>query len=82
MADVLTVSLTGPLADDVRAAAEARGMSPEDYVRARLSVAMDPDADDPDWDEGPEPESENVSADDAFDALEARIAAARAAAGK
>lgn len=40
MADALTVSLTGPLADDVRAAAEARGMSPEEYVRLQLAADL------------------------------------------
>jgi len=37
MADTLAISLTGPLADEVRAAAEARGLSPEDYVRQQLA---------------------------------------------
>lgn len=36
-ADTLTISLTGPLADEVRAAAEARGLTPEDYVRKQLA---------------------------------------------
>ena len=36
MPDTLTISLTGPLADDVRAAAEARGLTPEEYVREQL----------------------------------------------
>ena len=33
----LTLSLTGPIADDVRAAAAARGLSPEEYVRLQLA---------------------------------------------
>lgn len=37
MADTLTISLTGPLADEVRAAAEARGLTPEEYVRMQLA---------------------------------------------
>lgn len=37
MADTLTISLAGPLADDIRAAAAARGVSPEEYVRQRLA---------------------------------------------
>lgn len=36
-ADTLTISLTGPLADEVRAAAEARGLTPEDYVRQQIA---------------------------------------------
>lgn len=43
----LTVSLPGPLAADVRAAAEARGLSPEEYVHLRLAADVafgdDPD---------------------------------------
>ncbi|MBI3438780.1 MAG: hypothetical protein HY054_09065 [Proteobacteria bacterium] len=37
MADTLTVSLPGPLADEVRAAAEARRLTPEEYVRQQLA---------------------------------------------
>ena len=36
-ADTLTISIPAPLADEVRAAAEARGLSPEDYVRQQLA---------------------------------------------
>ncbi len=36
----LTVSLPGPLAADVRAAAEARGLSPEEYVRLQLAADL------------------------------------------
>jgi hypothetical protein len=36
-ADTLTVSFTGPLLDEVRAAAEARGLTPEEYVRKQLA---------------------------------------------
>jgi len=36
-ADTLTISLSGPLADDVRAAAEARRLTPEVYVRQQLA---------------------------------------------
>lgn len=38
--DTLTISIPGPLADDVRAAAEARGLSPEEYVRQQLAFDM------------------------------------------
>ncbi len=37
MADTLTITLPAPLANEVRAAAEARGLSPEDYVRQSLA---------------------------------------------
>lgn len=36
-ADALTISIPAPLADEVRAAAEARGLTPEDYVRQQLA---------------------------------------------
>jgi hypothetical protein len=36
-ADTLTISLTGPLADEVRGAAQARGLTPEEYVRQQLA---------------------------------------------
>ena len=36
-ADTLTISIPAPLADEVRAAAEARGLSPEEYVRQQLA---------------------------------------------
>jgi len=36
-ADTLTISLTGPLADDVRAAAKAAGLTPEQYLRELVS---------------------------------------------
>ena len=44
--DALTISLSGPLADDVRAAAEARGLAPEEYVRQQLAWDIAIDADD------------------------------------
>lgn len=36
-ADTLNVCFTGPLADEVRAAAEARGLTPEEYVRQQIA---------------------------------------------
>ncbi len=36
-ADTLTISIPAPLADEVRAAAEARGLTPEEYVRQQLA---------------------------------------------
>jgi hypothetical protein len=48
-ADTLTISLTGPLLDEVRAAAAARGLTPEEYVRRQLAwdIALGDD-DEPD----------------------------------
>lgn len=58
--------------------AEARGVTVETLAAQVVETwAM---FDDEDWDEGPEPESENVPLDQAFDELLARVAAARAAA--
>lgn len=36
-ADTLTISFPVPLADEVRAAAEARGLTPEEYVRKQIA---------------------------------------------
>jgi len=49
MADALTISIPAPLADEVRAAAEARGLSPEDYVRQQLAwdIALGDEGDEP-----------------------------------
>lgn len=82
-ADTLTISLTGPLADDVRAAAEARGLTPEDDVRQQLAedVALDAEYDDLSWDEDLrrlEEPGENIPLDQAFDELNTKVAAARA----
>lgn len=75
MADTLTITLPAPLADEVRAAAEARGVSPEEYVRQQLAF------DDLDWEEDERrmnEAGENTPLDTAFDEFEARIAAKRA----
>jgi hypothetical protein len=84
MADTLTITLSAPLAEEVRAAAAARGMTPADYVHAQLAedVAFGAEPDDLDWEEDErrmaEP-GENIPLDVAMDELEARIAAKRAA---
>jgi len=51
--DTLTISLTGPLAEEVRAAAEARGLTPEDYVRQQIAddLAFEAEYNDLRWDE-------------------------------
>lgn len=46
MADTLTISLTGPLADEVRAAAEARGLAPQEYARLQLAYGIGLDSED------------------------------------
>jgi hypothetical protein len=83
MSEALTITLPAPLADDVRAAAQARGLSPEEYVRQQLAegIAFDAEADDLSWDEDERRMSEpgeNIPLDAAFDELEARLAAKRA----
>jgi hypothetical protein len=79
--DAFTVSLDGPLADDIRAAAEARGLSPEDFVRQAVAGELENDALTADWSEDlrrlDEPGA-NVSLDEAFDRFKAKIAAERA----
>ncbi len=82
MPDTLTISLTGPLADDVRAAAEARGLSPEDYVRQQLEFYVDIDeaGDDLSWEEDfrrAEEPGEDISLDEAFDRLKVKVAELR-----
>lgn len=49
MADTLTISIPAPLADEVRAAAEARGLTPEEYVRQQIAwdIAIGDDDADP-----------------------------------
>ena len=37
LAKTPTISMTGPLADEVRATGQARGLTPEDYVRQQLA---------------------------------------------
>jgi hypothetical protein len=76
----LTLTLPPETAARIAEEAAARGVTPEAIATEAVEAWMA--ADDLGWDEGPEPESENVSLDEAFDALEARIAAARAAANK
>lgn len=83
MPDTLTISLTGPLADEIRAAAQASGVSPEEFVRQEMagSVAALSETGDLAWDEDmrrlAEP-GENAPLDRAFDDLRAKVAEARA----
>lgn len=45
-ADTLTVSLPSPLADDVRAAAETRGLTPEECARLQIAYGIGLDGED------------------------------------
>lgn len=76
--DTLTISLTGPLADEVRAAAKARGVTPDELVREQVAdgLAFEAEHDDLSWEEDlrrMEEPGANASLDDAFDRLDARI---------
>lgn len=76
----LTISLTGPFAEEVRAAAEARGIAPEEYVRQRLA-SHDP-YDDLSWEEDfrrLEEPGEDIPMEEVFDKLRRRVADLRAA---
>ena len=64
----------------IEAEAAARGVTVEVVAAEAVEAWVIPR--EGDWDEGPEPESENVSLDDAFSALEARLAVHWAKAGK
>lgn len=77
-ADTLTISLTGPLADEVRAAAEARGLSPEEYVRelAADDLAFEAEFNDLSWDEDLrrlEEPGANIPAEEVFAEIRARL---------
>jgi len=72
----LTISLPPETAARLEREAQARGVSAETVVAEAVEAwtAIDDD----EWDEGPEPESENIPLEQAFDELRARLAAARA----
>ncbi|MGD9968145.1 MAG: hypothetical protein AB7T59_16620 [Hyphomonadaceae bacterium] len=79
-ADTLTISLTGPLADEIRAAAEARGLTPEDYIRelAADDAAFEAEYNDLSWEEDLrrlEEPGENVPAEQLFAEIRARLEA-------
>ncbi len=79
-ADTLTISLTGPLADEVRAAAEARGLSPEEYVRelAADDLAFEAEFNDLSLDEDLrrlEEPGANIPAEEVFAEIRARLEA-------
>ncbi len=80
MADTLTISIPAPLADEVRAAAEARGLTPEEYVREQIAddLAFEAEYNDLSWDEDlrrlNEP-GDNTPAEDVFAEIRARLEA-------
>ncbi|MBL8551047.1 MAG: hypothetical protein JNJ73_13760 [Hyphomonadaceae bacterium] len=81
MADgAIMIELDGELADQVREAAAARGLTPEDYARQVLAFRVG-DEEDLDWDEDirrlDEP-GENIPLDEAFDRFKDKVAEARA----
>lgn len=79
MADTLTVTLPDPLAEEVRVAAAAQGMSPEEFVRQQVVDGLA--ASELDWDEDlrrlHEP-GDHIALDGAFGRLSAMVAEARA----
>lgn len=84
-ADTLNIPLTGQLADDVRAAAEAAGLTPEEYVRRELAESVALAAlpeDDLSWEEDIrrlEEPGENIDLETAFAEFRQKIAEARRA---
>ena len=80
-ADTLTISLTGPLADEVRAAAEASGLTPEEYVRQTLADGFMAESE-LDWEEDLrrlEEPGENADAETVFAEFRQRIIEVRRA---
>lgn len=76
----LTISIPVPLADEVRAAAEARGLTPEEYVREQLAddLAFEAEYNDLSWEQDLrrlEEPGENVPAEDVFAEIRARLEA-------
>ena len=79
-ADTLTISIPAPLADEVRAAAEARGLTPEEYVREQIAddLAFDAEYNDLSWDEDLrrlEETGANIPAEEVFAEIRARLEA-------
>ena len=77
----MAIELSGPLASELRAAAEARGLSPEELVRQVVEDELDGAPGSPDWSEDLvrlEEPGENASLDEAFDRFRDKIAAERA----
>jgi len=80
MADTLTISIPAPLADEVRAAAEARGLTPEEYVREQITgdLAFEAEYNDLSWEEDLrrfEEPGANALAEDVFAEIRARLEA-------
>lgn len=79
-ADTLTISFPAPLADEVRAAAEARGLTPEAYLHqlAADDLALDAEFNDLSWEEDQRRLDEpgaSISAEEMFAEIRARLEA-------
>ncbi len=79
-ADALTISIPAPLADEVRAAAEARGLTPEEYVREQIAddLAFEAEFNDLSWDEDLrrlEEPGASMPAEEVFAEIRARLEA-------
>lgn len=76
----LTISIPAPLADEVRAAAEARGLTPEEYIREQIAddLAFEAEFNDLSWDEDlrrlDEPGA-SIPAEEVFAEIRARLEA-------
>ena len=79
-ADTLTISIPAPLAEEIRAAAEARGLTPEEYVREQLAddLAFEAEYSDLSWEEDLrrlEEPGESIPAEEVFAEIRARLEA-------
>ncbi len=78
--DTHPISLTGPLADDVRAAADAAGLTPEQYLQALVAddAAFEAEFNDLSWEEDLrrlEEPSASIPAEEVFAEIRARLEA-------
>ncbi|MDX2277271.1 MAG: hypothetical protein NW206_17635 [Hyphomonadaceae bacterium] len=83
MADILTIPASAELVAQIRAEAEARGLTVEQVAQEALEIGVEAvrGAENLDWEEDfrrLEEPGENISLDDAFDRLDAQVKAARA----
>jgi signal transduction protein with GAF and PtsI domain len=83
MADTLTIPASAELVAQIRAQAEARGLTIEQVAQEALEIGVEAvqDIENLDWEEDLrrlEEPGENVPLDEAFDRLDAQVKAARA----
>ena len=78
MVDTLTITLPSPLVEEIRAAAEAHGLTPEDYVLRQVTDGLA--AEELDWNEDlrrlDEP-GDDIPLAAAFERLNTKVAEAR-----